>query len=56
MENSKNEKVTIKVTQKFRDKFDKTVLYEVGQELEFEPERAEDVVARNLAEYVDPVG
>ncbi len=56
MENAKNEKVKIKVTEKFRDKFNKTVCYEIGQELEFESERAEDVVARNLAEYVDPIG
>ncbi len=56
MEKTENAKVTIKVTQVFRDKFDKAVRYEVGQELEFDPERAEDVVTRNLAEYVEPIG
>ena len=46
----------IKVLQPFRDKFDKSVLYEPGKELEFEPSRAEDVVNRELAEYVEPLG
>lgn len=48
--------VKIKVVQVFRDKFNKAVRYEVGQELEFETERANDVVSRKLAEYVDPIG
>lgn len=48
--------VKIKVVQVFRDKFNKAVRYEVGQELEFEAERANDVVSRKLAEYVDPIG
>ncbi|WP_298663718.1 hypothetical protein [uncultured Barnesiella sp.] len=49
-------KVRIKVLQPFRDKFNKSVRYEVGQELEFETTRAEDVVTRELAEYADPIG
>lgn len=48
--------VKIKVLQPFRDKFDKSVLYEPGKELEFEASRAEDVVDRELAEYVEPLG
>ena len=48
--------VKIKVVQVFRDKFNKAVRYEVDQELEFEAERANDVVSRKLAEYVDPIG
>ena len=48
--------VKIKVVQVFRDKFNKAVRYEVGQELEFDAERANDVVSRKLAEYVDPIG
>lgn len=49
-------KVKITVAKVFRDKFDKSVLYTPGQELEFEPERAEDVVSRGLAEYPEPLG
>lgn len=56
MELKEEVKVGIKVLQPFRDKFDKTVRYEPGQELEFEPTRAEDVVTRGLAEYTDPIG
>ena len=48
--------VKIKVVQGFRDKFNKAVRYEVGQELEFEAERANDVVSRKLAEFVEPLG
>ena len=48
--------VKIKVVQVFRDKFNKAVRYEVGQELEFEAERANDVVSRKLAEFVEPLG
>ena len=46
----------IKVLKPFRDKFNKSVLYEPGKELEFEASRAEDVVNRELAEYVEPLG
>lgn len=56
MELKEEVKVGIKVLQPFRDKFDKSVRYESGQELEFEPTRAEDVVTRGLAEYIDPIG
>jgi len=49
-------KVKIVVLSPFRDKFDKSVRYEVGTELELDAERAEDVVTRELAEYVEPVG
>lgn len=50
------ETVKIKVVKSFRDKFDRSVLYKTGQELDFEQERAEDVVKRELAEYTEPVG
>lgn len=46
----------IKVIQVFRDKYDKTVRYKVGQVLEFDAERAADVVNRKLAVYVEPEG
>lgn len=54
MENK--EQAKIKVLVPFRDKFEKSVLYQPGQELEFEAPRAEDVVNRGLAEYVEPLG
>ena len=47
------DKKKIKVRQVFRDKFNKAVRYEVGQVLEFDAERAADLVKRGLAEYVD---
>ena len=50
----KEGKVTIKVTEDFLDKFDNTVRYDVGNVLEFDAARAEDVVNRGLAEYVEP--
>lgn len=56
MEQEKEVKVKIKVLRPFRDKFDKSVRYEPGQELEFEPDRAGDVVTRGLAEYPEPIG
>lgn len=42
--------VVIVVVKRFRDKFDHTTYYEVGQELEFDEARANDVVERGLAE------
>lgn len=50
------EKQRIKVLQVFRDKFNTAVRYTVGQELEFDTERADDLVNRKLAEYADPIG
>lgn len=50
------EVVKIKVVKPFRDKFDIKIRYEVGAELEFDKERAEDVVNRELAEYTEPIG
>lgn len=47
-------KKKIKVLQVFRDKFNEAVRYKVGQELEFDAERAEDLVNRKLAVYVAP--
>jgi hypothetical protein len=46
------EEQTVKIvaTTQFVDKFDKTV-YEPGDELEFDEERAKDVVSRGLAAY-----
>lgn len=48
--------VKIKVVQPFLDKFNNKVRYEPGDELEFDPERAADVVDRDLAEYILPIG
>lgn len=48
--------VKITVLKPFRDKYNKSVHYTAGQELEFETSRAEDVVSRGLAEYVLPEG
>ena len=53
---AKEELVKIVVLKPFRDKLDKTTRYEVGEELEFDAERAEDVVSRELAEYAEPIG
>ncbi len=50
------EGVKITVVKSFRDKFDKKIRYDVGTELEFDAERAEDLVLRELAEYKDPIG
>ncbi|PJI27576.1 hypothetical protein [Prevotella intermedia] len=50
----KEGKVTIKVTEDFLDKFDNAIRYETGKVLEFDAERAEDVVKRGLAEFVEP--
>lgn len=47
-------KVSIKVTEDFLDKFDTSVHYETGTVLEFDEERAQDVVNRGLAEYAEP--
>ncbi len=55
-EKSKVETTKVKVLVPFRDKTDEKVIFEVDQELDFEKERAEDVVTRGLAEYVLPVG
>lgn len=49
-------KARVKVLVPFRDKYDRKVRYGAGEELEFEPERAEDVVSRGLAAYVEPEG
>ena len=49
-------KVKIVVLIPFRDEFDKGTRYDVGTELEFDAERAEDVVTRELAEYAEPLG
>ena len=46
--------VSIKVTEDFLDKFDLSVRYEAGKVLEFDEERAQDVVERGLAEYAEP--
>jgi hypothetical protein len=41
--------VQLVVIKRFRDKYDGKTLYEVGDELEFDSERAEDVISRYLA-------
>lgn len=48
--------MSVKVVAKFRDKEDLSVVYEAGEVLEFELDRAYDVVERGLAEYTDPIG
>lgn len=48
--------MSVKVVAKFRDKKDLSVVHEAGEVLEFELDRAHDVVERGLAEYADPVG
>ena len=48
--------VKIKVLKPFWDKLDKKTRYTEGTELEFEAERAEDVISRGLAELSEPVG
>ena len=48
---SKNvETISIVVTTRFRDKIDHKTWYEVGVELQFDKERADDVITRGLAE------
>lgn len=49
------ELVKVVVKQFFRDKFKPTVYYKVGQELEFDAERAENLVSRGLVEYAKTV-
>lgn len=46
-------KATVKIvaTTQIVDKFDKETVYEPGDELEFDEERAKDVVSRGLAAY-----
>ena len=50
MSTKKENQVGIVVVKRFRDKFDHKTYYEVGQELEFDEERANDVIERGLAE------
>ena len=56
MSEEKKTLVKIVVVTPFRDKLDKTTRYEAGTELEFDADRAEDVVTRELAEYAEPLG
>ena len=53
---SEKKTVSVKVVQKFRDKEDLSVVHKAGEVLEFELDRAHDVVERGLAEYADPIG
>ena len=48
-----SENVKVVVKQVFRDKFNTTIYYKVGQELEVDADRAKDIVTRGLAEYVE---
>lgn len=43
----------IKVITKFRDKFDSSILYNVGDMLDFESDRATNLISRHLAEAVE---
>lgn len=45
----------VKVISDFLDKFDTNVMYKVGEEREFDDERAADMVDRALAEYIQDV-
>jgi hypothetical protein len=50
--NSENPETKVIVVQsRFRDKTDGKTLFVVGQELEFDAERANDVVSRGLAKF-----
>lgn len=48
--------VKVKVVERFRDKEDLSILHMPGEELDFDEDRALDVVERGLAEYADPIG
>ena len=52
----KDELVKVKVLKPFWDKFEKETRYKIGQELEFEFERAQDAISRGLVELNEPVG
>ena len=50
MKTKEDEKlVKIVVVNRFRDKIDHETVYEAGQELEFDEERANDVIERGFA-------
>ena len=51
--NKTQQKVSIRVAEDFLDKNDTSVRYERGSVVVFDAERAADVVARGLAEYVE---
>ena len=45
----------IRVTSEFYDKFNTSTLFKVGTVLDFDDDRAKDVIAKGLAEaYVEP--
>mgnify|MGYP000859942388 FL=1 len=50
-ETNETKKVSVTVVTDFLDKFDTSVRYETGTVIEFDAERAEDVVNRGLAVY-----
>ena len=50
-EEKEEKNVAIVVVKRFRDKFDHMTYYEVGDEPEFDEDRAGDVVKRGLAEW-----
>lgn len=43
----------IKVIKEFKDKFDHSTIYKVGEVVKFEAEREKDLVERKLAELVE---
>jgi hypothetical protein len=49
-----NGKVKIVVLMEFQDRFDRKIMYKPGTELEFDAERAANVVSRGLAEFTSP--
>ena len=44
----------VKVIQEFRDKFNYSKTYKVGEVADFDPSRAEDIIARKLGVAVIP--
>lgn len=51
---TKKEAVKITVLKPFRNKYNTKEVYAVGAELEFDADRAADLVNRKLAKYVKP--
>lgn len=56
MSEKKNNLVEIVVLKAFRDKNDNKIRYDVDTKLEFDAERAADVVERGLAKYTEEQG
>ena len=46
----KKERLSVVVLQRFRDKYNKKKVFEIGEELSLEKSRAESLITRGLAE------